>query len=68
MKTIESLSQWLILKQAIIDKGYKLWRMQYSYNDPEGFHIWIWKKDKQDVEIVTHNKEVQDDILTSGLT
>ena len=61
IKRIETLSKWLVLKQMIKDKGYTLWQMQYSWDNPEGFHIGYMKGDKR-LEVITHNKDVADDI------
>ena len=66
-KIIESLDNWNILKQALINKGYRLWQMQYGYDRPEGFHAWFMKDDKN-VEIITHDKAVQEDMVSSNLT
>jgi hypothetical protein len=66
-KIIESLEQWYILKKAIIQKGYKLHQFQYNWCEDTGFHSWFFKGDKN-YEIITHNKEIQDDIIGSGLT
>ena len=66
-KIIESLDNWYILKQAILDKGYKLWQMQYGCGCPEGFHAWFLK-DGRNVEVITHNRDIQIDIVSSDLT
>jgi acetyl-CoA carboxylase alpha subunit len=60
------MEQWQILKTALIEKNYKLWQMQFSYDAPEGFHAWFWRDDKR-VEVATHNKDIQKDIVSSGL-
>jgi len=39
--------------------GWKCWQMQYRWNDENGFHAWFWKTGEKDIEIVTHNKDVQ---------
>lgn len=65
-KRIEHMDKWLILKQAIKEKGYVLWQMQYSWDNPEGFIAGLMKDDKR-LEIVTHSKEIEGDIINSGL-
>jgi hypothetical protein len=37
--------------------------MQYSWNDVEGFHAWF-SSDKNSVEVITHIKVVQCDIIS----
>jgi hypothetical protein len=64
---VETMERWEIIKNAIIEHNYKLFQMQHSYNAPEGFHAWFWKGNKR-VEVATHNKEVQRDIVSSGLS
>lgn len=59
VKHIDSAEKWNILSDAMREKGYKLWQMQYCYNYPEGFHAWFWKAGKEEVEVVTFNKDVQ---------
>jgi hypothetical protein len=43
--------------------GYSLWQFQYGYSDPEGFHARFAKTGRQNVEVVTHNSEVQKAIV-----
>jgi hypothetical protein len=59
------MEQWQIIKAALIEKGYKLWQMQFSYDTPDGYHAWFWKDDKQ-VEVATHNEDIQKDIVSTG--
>lgn len=61
IKRIETFSKWLVLKQAIRDKGYTLWQTQYDTDNPEGYHVGFIKGDKR-VEVITHNKEIAEDI------
>lgn len=56
-KRIETIDKWLIIKQAIIDKGYTLWQTQYDTDALEGYIVNFIKGDKT-LEIVTHNKEI----------
>ena len=39
--------------------GWKVWKMQYRWNDPEGFHAWFMKAWENDIELVTWNETVQ---------
>ena len=66
VRAIETMEQWQILKAALIEKGYKLWQTQYGYDSPEGYHARFSKNDKQ-VEVATHNKDIQNDIVSSRL-
>jgi|GEM_PF-907152 len=63
MKKIDTMEKWNILAGAMIEKGYRLWQMQYDCDLPEGFHAWFCKENKHDVEIVTFNKDVKHAIL-----
>lgn len=63
MKKIDNIEQWNILCAALKEKGWRLWQMQYRWNEPEGFHAWFWKEGKKDVEVVTYSEEVQEEIL-----
>ena len=63
MKVISTIEQWQILKAAMKEKGYTLWQMQYSAEDKQGFHAWFYKTGKKDVEVVTHNADVQECII-----
>lgn len=62
-KQINTTDQWNILSAAMRENDYRFWQFQFSYNSPEGFHAWFWKADKEDVEVVTFSKEVQDLII-----
>jgi len=64
IKKISTLEEWEILSAALKENGYGLWQMQYSYDSTEGFHAWFWKKDKEDAEVITFNKDVQEKILS----
>lgn len=63
-KQIESLEKWIILKEALMSQGYKLWQFQYDWDHPEGFIAGFISGSKR-VEIVTHSKAIEDDIITS---
>jgi len=66
-RKVESLDKWELFKTELIEKGYKLWQMQYGYDSPEGFHAWFWKGNNQ-VEVVTYDRDVQKDIVSSELS
>ncbi len=65
-KSIEDYETWLVLKQMIIEKGYKQWQTQYRWSDPEGLIVGFMCEDKR-LEITTHNKEIAEDMLHSQL-
>ncbi len=65
MKIINDYDKWLILKAALIEKGYKPWQWQYGTHLKEGLHIWFWKENRNDVEVVTYNKKIGEDILNT---
>ena len=67
-RTVESFDKWEVLKAELKQKVFKLWQMQFSYDAPEGFHAWFLKEGKPQVEVVTHNKAIQKDIVSSGLS
>lgn len=66
-KRIEGMGTWLTLKQAIIEKGYKLWQTQYAWDLPQGLIVGFYKGDKR-LEVITHNREIAEDINKSGLS
>jgi len=53
---------WEMLKLALIEKGYSLYQMQYSYKHHEGFHAWMSKEDSQ-VEVITHEESAEENIV-----
>lgn len=65
-KQIEQMESWLALKQRIIERGYKLWQTQYSWDQPEGYIVGFYKDDRR-LEIVTHSREIAEDIRKSDL-
>jgi hypothetical protein len=44
-------------------RGWKVWQMQYRWSAPEGFHAWFHKAWEPDIEVITHNGQVQDAIV-----
>lgn len=64
MKLIETLENWNILATAMKEKGWRLWQTQFIFDNEEGFHAWFRKDNKPEVEVVTHNEEVQKAIIS----
>lgn len=65
-RTVEKMETWLTLKRRIIEKGYTIWQTQYSWDLPEGYIVGFMRGDKR-LEVVTHNREIAEDIGESGL-
>ena len=66
-KRIEGMGTWFALKQAIIEKGYKLWQTQYGWDLPEGFIVGFMREDRR-LEVITRNRGIEEDINKSGLS
>lgn len=60
IETIEKCNRFLDNLRA---NGWGLWQMQYSWDLPEGFHAWFGKVGEEEIEIVTHNEEVEKAIV-----
>ena len=61
IESIEKCNRFLASCQQY---GYRVFQMQYDWNDPNGFHAWFQKIGTTElIEIVTHNKAVQDNIV-----
>lgn len=60
---IEDLSKWADVSAKLSAHGCHLFMMQYSADQPEGFHAWFWWPENPAIEIVTHNPEVQAEII-----
>lgn len=63
-RRVENMEKWLALKATLIERGYRLWQTQYDWDCPEGFIAGFISGGKR-VEIVTHSKEVEKDIINS---
>lgn len=61
-KRIETMLKWIILKQAIKDKGYGLWYTQYDWFEPEGDNIAFQKDGIKGLIVITHDQEVAEDM------
>jgi hypothetical protein len=60
IETLEKCNKFLA---GCRQRGWKVWQMQYKYYSPEGFHAWFILPREPDIEVVTHNKAVQDAIV-----
>jgi hypothetical protein len=60
VNTIENYRKW---EEWFRDNGYSPWQYQYSWSDKEGFHTWFMKAGCEDIEVVTHSKEVWEEIM-----
>lgn len=63
-RQVENMEKWIILKEALSSQGYKLWQFQYNWDLPEGFIAGFYKGSDR-LEIVTHSKEIEDDIINN---
>jgi hypothetical protein len=63
LKDLKSVAEWYEIKQKLIDNNYRIWQMQYHIDAPEGFHVWFTALGKRDVEFITYDKKVYDDII-----
>jgi hypothetical protein len=59
----ESLEQWYNLALTLTEGGYRLFQWQYGAVRPEGLHAWFAASGKADIEVVTHNPEVESAII-----
>jgi len=66
-RTVESFEKWLIIKQYIIDNGYRSWQRQYDYSTKEGYQVRFWKANTEQIEVITHNKDIEEDIRKNSL-
>lgn len=60
---VETMDKWIKLSTWLRENKFRPWQYQYSWNLPEGMHVWFWLSGKEDVEIITHNKHVSEEIL-----
>ena len=61
--SIYTLEQCTRLLDEFRADGRHLWQTQYMWNMPEGFHAWFAKADSEDIEVITHDKNVQKTII-----
>jgi len=61
IETIEKCNRFL---EGCRKHGWQLWQMQYSFDHPEGFHAWFYKSREPDIEVITHNEDVQKAIIS----
>ena len=60
---VETMEKWNRFAVKMSAHGYGLCVFQHDYDDPEGFHAWFEAPDMPNVEIVTHNQDVNEAIL-----
>ena len=63
MRQIDTMDQWTALATRLRANGYRLWQSQYTWDMPAGYNAWFTKPGKDDFEVVTYSKEVQDAIV-----
>jgi hypothetical protein len=54
-KRIETMDNWHLWEQAIRDKSYSIWYMQYDWFEPEGFNMAFQKDGTKGLVLITHN-------------
>lgn len=65
---IEDVEDWLVWKRRIVDGGFSLWQTHCAWDLPQGYLAgFINVGTDERFEIVTHDKEIAEDILNSGL-
>ena len=62
-RIIDDISKWLIAKAYFRDHGYSLFQFQYDVDEPEGFHAKFINSKHRDIEIVTFDQIVRDEII-----
>ena len=61
-KKIEDISTWKKAKAYFLEHGYSFFQSQHDADEPEGFHAWFING-KRDIEIVTHDPIIRDEII-----
>lgn len=56
---INTMPKWEEVSAKLKDRGYTLWQTQYSSDQPMGYHARFFCKGMPEVEIVTHNPEIE---------
>lgn len=65
---VENMGKWLDWKKRITNAGFHIWQTQYGWNSPEGLIVGFFNSSNGErFEIVTHSKEIAEDITHSGL-
>lgn len=64
---VESVETWRKWKARIVSVGYLLWQTAYGWNLPEGYVVGFINPAGKRFEIVTHSKEIAEDITHSNL-
>lgn len=64
---VEDMDEWRMWKRRIIEGGFHLWQTQYGWDLPEGLIVSFIGPYNERFEIWTHNKDIAEDIESSGL-
>lgn len=62
-RKIDTIDHWIKAKLYLKEHEYKIFQLQYDTGSPEGFHAVFISKERKDIEIITFNKEIQEEIL-----
>lgn len=62
-KKIEDVSTWKKAKAYFRENGYSLFQFQHDVDEPEGFHAKFINGKHRDIEIVTFDQIVRDEII-----
>jgi len=57
-REIDTIEKWIILRDAMKEKGYTRFQTQYGCDTPHGLYAWFIKGGKT-AEVHTNNPEVQ---------
>jgi hypothetical protein len=60
VETMEKCNRFLDKLRA---NDWSLWQTQYKWDSAEGCHAWFWHTGQKDIELVTHNEDVQNAIV-----
>ena len=65
---VEDIETWLVWKRRIVEGGFSLWQTQGAWDLPQGYLAGFINVDTDErFEIVTHSKEIAEDITHSNL-
>ena len=60
---VKTLERWAQVADRLREKGYRTRYWQYDYYEPQGSHAAFWKTGVEDVVVVTHNEEIQQEMI-----
>ena len=63
IRVINDISRWEIAKAYFHAHGFKPWQFQYGPDCPQGFHAWFSNGHDEDIEIVTFNTDIYEEII-----